>query len=565
MRNEPRAFSWLRDSVGQHEQFVLGWVTDGGHFFLGHQGTARHPRIITGSFDARTFHRAGWLLLGMSRISSRSSSFIAPTPKLDQQVPAQRLVPSASLDTFEMPKRGPKRVTFAAVSDVVGAIPDGTAKIEGGVDLGVVKLKGGASASSTTEADGTKVLKVEVHGEASASGSGGAVGGSASAQASGSITIRIPPGCTVDPATIDPLDPATWPEGTEVKLEGDISGALTGSVGKDAKIGDVRAKLKAQLGITGEAGVDVTIKKTGPEVTVAPHTKVGVNGEVGASGEIDGVEVGASASGSLESTSSHARTVEFDLATPEGRAAFEEFERTGLLPGPGPGITKWKDVQVDGVTGEYEGEISIGKTKLKLFGDDWESTRTTTTTADGSKVIEDRIRNDHDNAAIVIERTFNPDGTEDVSKRKVRQELKVTAENEKQLEAMLTAAYGVPYDLQPGQTVSVEMTPDDLVKMAEQVDAYGWDSFWTSITGYDRRMHSELESGAEIEGTDIEIPNLDVEAVTRMAKDQEVRLPGTVKVTNPDGSQAKPLTAEEIAAQIVKLVEETFNRVRAAS
>jgi len=178
------------------------------------------------------------------------------------------------------------------------------------------------------------------------------------------------------------------------------------------------------------------------------------------------------------------RTVEFDLSTPEGRAAFEEFERTGELPPPGPGITKWKDVQVDGVTGEYEGEVSIGKEKLKLFGDDWESTRTTTTSADGSKHVEDRIRNDSDNATIVIERTFNPDGTEDVSKRRVRQELKVTPENEKQLEAMLTAAYGVPYDLQPGQTVSIVQLRNEsdaelegVFRMAAQAD--GPDSMTT--------------------------------------------------------------------------------------
>lgn len=492
----------------------------------------------------------------MTRITRRSADLFyrAPQPSLKKasQPPPRRQVN----DTFEAAPKRPSPASFATVADVVGLVPDGKVAKEGGVDAGVVKLKGGVSASSKTEADGTKVLTVEVHGEASASANGGTGGVSGSVKAKGSITVRLPPGCTENPANIDPLDPATWPVGTKVRVEGDVSGAAKGRVGREVTVADIKAKLAAQVGVSGSAGLEVEIEKTGPttvQVSVKPTTSVGVNGEVSASGTVEGVEVGATAKGEIQNTTTHARTVEFDLATPAGKAAYEKFQATGELPPPGPGITKWTDVATDSTTGSYEVSVTLG-VKVTLFGNEWTSTKTTTTSVDGSVKIEERLRNDTDDATIVIERTIRTDGTEDV---KVRYEMTVTAENKAQLEEMLRKAYGQAYELKPGQTVSVDMSLADLEKLNEQVDAYGWDSFLTSVTGYDRSMHDELDGGAELpNGT--EVPNLDAEAITRMADDQKVRVPGAVKVTDQQGNEVPALTAEQIVTKIQQQVDAMF-------
>ncbi|MFY2556898.1 hypothetical protein ACN469_04655 [Corallococcus terminator] len=208
----------------------------------------------------------------------------------------------------------------------------------------------------------------------------------------------------------DPARPETMPEGTSITLNDSrfsgttLSGAFRG--------------ISAESGITQGKGNSFSVDKTGPTtitVTAGPTEAVESRGSLGLS--VGPASIGVGNTKSLETF--RLKTAEFDVGTPEGKAAYEQFLKDGTFPAQdGPGVAKSATVEklnaesstsLDVGLGPFEASVNINDTRLEYVK---------TTYADGSssRSFDAKL---HNGTPVRIEQHFNADKTEDTSKTKV--------------------------------------------------------------------------------------------------------------------------------------------------
>ncbi|NTX17677.1 hypothetical protein HUA74_22840 [Myxococcus sp. CA051A] len=210
--------------------------------------------------------------------------------------------------------------------------------------------------------------------------------------------------------TPDPARPETMPEGTSITLNDSrfsgttLSGAFRG--------------ISAESGLTQGKGNSFSVDKTGPttiQVTAGPTEAVESRGSLGLS--VGPASIGVGNTKSLETF--RLKTAEFDVGTPEGKAAYEQFLKDGTFPAQdGPGVAKSATVEklnaesatsLDVGLGPFEASVNINDTRLEYVK---------TTYADGSydRSFDAKL---HNGTPVRIEQHFNADNTEDTSKTEV--------------------------------------------------------------------------------------------------------------------------------------------------
>ncbi|MDC0710298.1 hypothetical protein POL68_17615 [Stigmatella sp. ncwal1] len=404
--------------------------------------------------------------------------------------------------------------------------------------------------SEVVEEDGrrrwTTTAKASVSGEASGDAKGKVRGhdvkGSGSISAEASVEVKyevsVPVGAKPErtPSEISPYTPESMPPGTIITLdssentEWEAEGSVSG--GKGIWGGTVGAS----YGESDSKGVTVSIEKTSEtkvKVSVGPTEAKGRHGKVEVGLEVGPLEVGLGIGSSTSAKQATVREVEFDLATPEGKAAYDHFMATGELPTQaGPGVSGTTVVaRRNGVTAmDLEASLGVGGETVEgsLHSEATYDT-VTTTHPDGSKEVEYREKLPGYDGALTVKRTYGPDGKEDVSKRVYQYEVEVTDANAAGVNGMLNLGYGDGRKVKKGDWVTVELSQEDYDRLCDQaVEASGKKRLWGNeglVPGQagsvDREsfLSSLLERGAKA-----------FNLLQQLALDTGKPLPGKVKV-----------------------------------
>lgn len=218
-------------------------------------------------------------------------------------------------------------------------------------------------------------VEVGIGGEAGGKGTGGSFGASGGTEVSYEVTAPV----GVDPTSIDPNDPASWPPGTSVRFGEEYFAAFEA----EARFRGIIANAGYEFGT--ESYVEVS-KGSGDQVVV----QVGDAEFLRASSEL-GVgtpDLNIKGGASSETSSGTAKEVTIDMSTAQGRQSFEDIMNGAPPSADAPGVVDVADLTVFnaskslGVSGTA-GDFSAGGT----LGE-WNAGGVQRTHADGTTTLE---------------------------------------------------------------------------------------------------------------------------------------------------------------------------------
>jgi hypothetical protein len=156
-----------------------------------------------------------------------------------------------------------------------------------------------------------------------------------------------------------PLAPSTLPDGASVRLEQSQLAGTSMRGGLNA----LGLRLSGSSEITEGEGLMLEMARTGDSVrvTAGPRGFIENEGSIKVGAGVVSVESGRTDS----LTDYQLRTATFDLARPEGQAAFDAFRTTGQLPeADGPGVSN--ALHLERLRYESQGELGVGLGPLEL-------------------------------------------------------------------------------------------------------------------------------------------------------------------------------------------------------
>jgi hypothetical protein len=201
-------------------------------------------------------------------------------------------------------------------------------------------------------------------------------------------------------AVPNPFDPASMPTGTTMMIKGQALESTSIALGYKV--------FQTESGVTDLKGFGIGVEKldgnvmrvtTGPVATVENEVFVGVG-----TGDF---KVGLGGETTLEGT--HMRTAEFDLNSPEGNRAYQEFLRTGAVPNSfTPGVTRAGQIDTMSIDSKGFAELKLGG-----FGKRWEfgsseGERRTVTWDDGR--VDESLYLRNNDRGLQIDRKFDSEG-----------------------------------------------------------------------------------------------------------------------------------------------------------
>lgn len=385
-----------------------------------------------------------------------------------------------------------------------------SASVKGGFSQEVTNAKGyGVSFGVNTEASVVSSQKTEngvttfeVEAEASITVSGGVktpkagleLAHSEGLKASYSVAMPEAAAKTVDPKTVNPLDPASMPTGTVVTLDG--------SRYSSNEFKATFQHLAVETKVTDSTGVSVAVEKTGDHtvrVTAGPTQAVEAYNGVG-------LDLGvASAKLGREDSLSGAtlKTAEFDLSTEEGKAAYNDFLTTGTIPSNnGPGVSGVATIEKLDFSSQTTAGVSLGPIDLSFKGQKNTGSSVVTSLPDGTKSVSSDI--DYGgNTPLHLDRKYGADGKEILSERRYSITMSVDENSAQLVNAALTGDVGQA-DTGPvkaGQTVTLTFTEDQMRSYMEQTQktadaGFGHDQLDSLVKDYDGNFVNSPEDFA---------------------------------------------------------------------
>lgn len=259
--------------------------------------------------------------------------------------------------------------------------------------------------SHTKTSDTYKIsTKIETEGHASVDLKKFGLNGSLSAGQKFEYSVTVPKG--IDPLSINPNDPSSWPSGTSVKVNasdqtGNSVGIKYGVLGLDGKV--TNSDGTSQI-ITKDDDGKVTVM-TGPTAAVSNKAELSVT--------VDEAKLMLSTNKSL--TDATLQTASFDPATPEGDAALNNYLTHGSLPSAdGPGISEVNTVSKVSYSSGHEAGLKLFDFSVNAKDAPYSSEVVTTTHGDGSSDQQLTVKNPGC-PDLIATQTFDPDGKLDPS------------------------------------------------------------------------------------------------------------------------------------------------------
>jgi len=317
-----------------------------------------------------------------------------------------------------------------------------------GVDGNVSVSGGQKTTDGVTTYTASADASVTLSGGVSAPKAG--VSGSITKGIKTSFEVKMPEAAakTANPAKVNPFDPATLPTGTVVKLDGSTY------TGTDFKL--TFKELAVQTKTTDEKGTSLLVEKTGAntvKVTAGPTEALSAYNGVG-------VDVGV-ASAMLGRNDKLGRatlkTAEFDLSTPDGKAAYNDFLATGTFPSAnGKGVAGVATIEKLDYSSQSKLDAKIGPIGISLDGARNTGNSVVTTAPDGSITRTVNLQYSG-NVPMAISQKFDASGNEIVGERRYSYTIKTDANSAQLLNVAQTGDLGHAANgpVKAGQTVTL--------------------------------------------------------------------------------------------------------------
>ncbi|MDX2012211.1 MAG: hypothetical protein SFW67_18595 [Myxococcaceae bacterium] len=448
-------------------------------------------------------------------LRARASSQLGGVPSPSPSVPDTTRATSvnelrAMLARGEQPPVAPSPTTRTASASLVVTPDTVSATVEGGFSAEVTNAKGyGVSFGVNAEASVVSNRKTEngvttftVDGEASVTVEGGVSTPQAGLTVAhseglrGSYEVAMPEAAArgVDPATVNPYDPTSMPTGTVVTM----SGERYSSNEFEATFRNIALATKVEEA----SGVSVAIEKTGEHtvrVTAGPTEAIEAYNSVGLDFGIASASLGRT--DNLDSAT--LKTAEFDLSTPEGKAAYNAFLTSGTLPADnGAGVSDVATIEKVEYSSESSLDVSLGPIDLSFKGAKNTGSSVVTTYPDGTKDVT--VGLDYsENVPMQLTRRYDAQGNEVLSERRYSFELKADENTAQLLNVSLTGdvqrAESGPVGA--GQTVTLTFTEAQMREYMEMTQrasdaGFGGGPLDALVKDYDGRFIDSPEDFA---------------------------------------------------------------------
>ncbi len=345
-----------------------------------------------------------------------------------------------------------------------------------------------------------------------------------------------------DLTKVNPFDPDSMPTGTVIKLDGShYSGnefkATFRNIAAESKI----ANFEGSSLLVEKTGTDLVRVTTGPTEAIEAYNGIGVDFEVakvmlGRSDQLDGATL---------------KTAEFNLASADGRAAYNDYLATGKMPTDnGNGVSDVATIEKVDFSSQTKLEAKLGPIKLGLDGAKNTGNSVVTTHADGTKSATTDLQYS-DNVPMTLSRKFDASGNEIMSERRYS----YTIEADDNVAQLLNAAQGGGREnaasgpVKGGDTVVLTYTEAEMGELLGHADkaleaAQGMDfQLSTLIKDYDGNtvktwdfaLGMARNLGATDYGTAERLFRISEGADGQSFDDNAVALPGTVTIVARTG------------------------------
>ncbi|MDO5086708.1 MAG: LysM domain-containing protein [Comamonadaceae bacterium] len=277
------------------------------------------------------------------------------------------------------------------------------------------------------------------------------------------------------PGTVNPYTPDSMPTGTVIKIDG-----------ANYATNEFKASFKniaVQTKVTDEQGTSVLVEKTDTSkvrVTAGPTQAINAYNGVGVEFDVAKLTLGRDD----KLNTAQLKTAEFDLATPEGQAAYNDFLANGNLPADnGAGVSGVKTVEKMDFSSQSKLEAKLGPDgfNLGINLDGPKNTGNAVVTRYPDGTAEESFKVQYaGNVPLTITRKFGTDGKEIPAERRYAYTLQAD-DNTAQL---LNAAHAGDVKqakngpVKAGQTVTLTYTAADMKALhAHAVQAYRANTF----------------------------------------------------------------------------------------
>jgi hypothetical protein len=250
------------------------------------------------------------------------------------------------------------------------------------------------------------------------------------------------------------------------------------------------------------SGVSVAIEKTGENtvrVTAGPTQAVEAYNSVGVDFGIASASLGRT--DNLDTAT--LKTAEFDLSTPEGQAAYNEFLTAGTLPSTnGTGVSDVATVETIDYSSESSLDVSLGPIDLSFKGAKNTGNSVVTTYPDGTKDVT--VALDYsENVPMQLTRRYDAQGNELLSERRYSYELTADENTAQLLNLSLTgdANRASAGPVEPGKTVTLTFTEGQMreyMQMTQRASdaGFGSNDLDALVKDYDGRFINSPEDFA---------------------------------------------------------------------
>jgi len=265
----------------------------------------------------------------------------------------------------------------------------------------------------------------------------------------------------LDPTTVSPYDPATMPVGSKVSLDG--------SVIQKTKVSGAFNHVALESRQSVEEGSVVAIEKksdhvvrvvTGPKEAVANYGGFGV--------VFDDASVMLGREDKLD-YNQQLKTAEFDLSTPEGQAAYNQFLGLGGLPDqPGPGVP---DVAVvERLSYSSATQLGLKVSKLEENAELQKNTGDVEVTRRPDGTLRSMTQKIHYDSGVPlsIQSKFDDKGQELLSERRYVFTFDANEQNIPYLQCLPIPGAN-ELDIKPGQKLSLVLTEEQMQQLQRDV------------------------------------------------------------------------------------------------
>ena len=161
------------------------------------------------------------------------------------------------------------------------------------------------------------------------------------------------------------------------------------------------------------------------------------------------------------------KTAEFDLSTPEGLAAYNDFVANGNMPADnGPGVSEVKTIEKLDYSSQSKVDVKLGPLELGIDGAQNTGDSVVTTYPDGTAERTVNLQYSG-NVPMTLTQAFDADGNEIIADREYAYTLKVDENSAQLLNAAQTGDIGKAQDgpVKPGDTVTITYTEAEMAEL----------------------------------------------------------------------------------------------------